>query len=89
MLHSTKRFPLIFYSLLLLCFTKSIGQAYNLPAVINPSPQSQAFTRYGDYPMSDYTGLTDISVPIHTVKIESNPSGSFSQKSFSEFCFNR
>ena len=42
-------------------------QQYNLPTVIKPSPQSQAFTLYGDYPMSDYNGLTDITVPIHTI----------------------
>ncbi|MBS1511069.1 MAG: RHS repeat protein [Bacteroidetes bacterium] len=26
-----------------------------------------AFTRYGDYPMAAYTGLTDITIPLHTV----------------------
>lgn len=68
MLHSTKRFLLTFYALLLLSVTKAVGQeGYNMPTVINPSPQSQAFTRYGDYPMSDYTGLTNITIPLHTV----------------------
>ncbi|OQP46234.1 hypothetical protein A4H97_31215 [Niastella yeongjuensis] len=68
MLHATKRFSLVFYALLLLLVTNATGQpTYNLPPVLKPSPQSQAFTRYGDYPMSDYTGLTDITVPIHTV----------------------
>ncbi|OQP46231.1 hypothetical protein A4H97_31200 [Niastella yeongjuensis] len=68
MLHATRRFQLIFYSLLLLFITNANGQPnYKLPVVLNPSPVSQAFTRYGDYPMSDYTGLTDITIPIHTV----------------------
>ncbi|WP_447642602.1 MULTISPECIES: DUF5977 domain-containing protein [Chitinophagaceae] len=58
-----------FLAALLLCFPKpSVGQSYDLPKVIDPSPQSQAFTRYGDYPMASYTGLTDISVPLHTIK---------------------
>src|SRR4051812_38333961 len=68
MLHSIKRFLLPFYALLLLFVSEAIGQSvYNLPTVVKPSPQSQAFTLYGDYPMSDYNGLTDITVPIHTI----------------------
>ncbi|OQP46232.1 hypothetical protein A4H97_31205 [Niastella yeongjuensis] len=68
MLHSIKRCPLIIYILFLLFINNANGQpAYNLPAVIQPSPQSQAFTRYGDYPMTDYTGLTDITIPLHTI----------------------
>ncbi|RXK82760.1 DUF5977 domain-containing protein [Filimonas effusa] len=53
---------------LTLFFTAAFGQeTYSLPKVINPSPQSMAFTRYGDYPMAAYTGLTDISVPLHNI----------------------
>lgn len=53
---------------LTLLFTEAIGQeTYSLPKVINPSPQSMAFTRYGDYPMAAYTGLTDISIPLHNI----------------------
>lgn len=49
-------------------FNKTICQSnYNLPPVITPSPQSIAFTRYGDYPMANHNGLTDITIPLHTV----------------------
>lgn len=41
--------------------------AYDMPRIISPSPQSQALTRYGDYPMADYAGLTDITIPLHTI----------------------
>ena len=59
----------LFFLLGLSIFSTAVGQSdYVLPNVINPSPQSQALTRYGDYPMADYTGLTDITVPLHTVK---------------------
>ena len=53
---------------LTLLFEKANGQEmYSLPKIINPSPQSMAFTRYGDYPMAAYTGLTDISIPLHNI----------------------
>ena len=53
---------------LTLLFEKANGQEmYSLPKIINPSPQSMAFTRYGDYPMAAHTGLTDISVPLHNI----------------------
>ncbi|OQP46230.1 hypothetical protein A4H97_31195 [Niastella yeongjuensis] len=68
MLNATRRFPFIFYPLLIFAITKAVGQAsYIMPTVIQPSPQSLAFTRYGDYPMSDYAGLTNITIPLHTV----------------------
>lgn len=53
---------------LLLFITEVSGQQnYDLPKVISPSPQSQAMTRYGDYPMADYTGLTNITIPIYNI----------------------
>lgn len=55
--------------LLVLCFGNASGQSvYALPSVVMPSPQSMAFTRYGDYPMAAHNGLTDITVPIHSVE---------------------
>lgn len=61
------RLTVIITFLISLFNTVTAQQPYDLPTVIKPSPQSQAITRYGDYPMSDYTGLTDISIPLHTV----------------------
>jgi hypothetical protein len=56
------------FILLIVFVPKVIGQAtYKMPTVIDPSPQSMAFTRYGDYPMAAYTGLTDITIPIHNI----------------------
>jgi YD repeat-containing protein len=67
MVHPSKQFRLVFLIFILLV-NKMYGQTnVDLPAVVSPSPQSQALTRYGDYPMASYTGLTDITIPIHTV----------------------
>jgi hypothetical protein len=52
---------------LLLFFVKTMAQEAGLPAVVKPSPQSMAFTKYGDYPMTGVNGLTDITIPIHTI----------------------
>lgn len=32
-----------------------------------PSPQSQEFIKYGDYPVGYFTGIPDISIPLHQV----------------------
>jgi len=65
MMNSLKRLcPLLFT----LFFLRAVGQEeYKLPNIISPSPQSEALTRYGDYPMAGYTGLTDITIPIHDI----------------------
>ncbi len=39
-----------------------------LKETIGPSPQSAAFTRYGEYPVSYNTGLVNTNVPLYTVK---------------------
>jgi len=59
----------LLFSMLVFFFNQVKGQgAYSLPNIINPSPQSMAFTKYGDYPMATYAGMTDITIPIHTIK---------------------
>lgn len=60
--------PFLLISAILFLFVRNTtGQTYQLPAVVKPSPQSMAFTRYGDYPMAGCNGLTDITIPIHTI----------------------
>lgn len=39
-----------------------------LPTVVRPSPDVQAMQKYGDIPVSPYTGVPDISIPIYTIK---------------------
>jgi YD repeat-containing protein len=58
---------LLLFCALLLFFGKAMAQEVGLPAVVKPSPQSMAFTRYGDYPMTGCNGLTDITIPVHTI----------------------
>ena len=38
--------------------------------VIPPSPQAQDLVQYGKVPVSLYTGIPDISVPIYTIKLK-------------------
>lgn len=38
-----------------------------LKETIGPSPQSAAFTRYGEYPVNYNTGLVDMKVPLYTI----------------------
>ncbi|HVW96326.1 MAG TPA: DUF5977 domain-containing protein [Mucilaginibacter sp.] len=42
-------------------------QSY-LPTVFPQSPNSQAFVKYGDYPVNLYSGLPDITIPLYTIQ---------------------
>jgi len=49
----------------------SFAQNPSLPApkaIVPPSPNSQAFAKYGNIPVSLYTGTPNISVPIYEIK---------------------
>ena len=39
-----------------------------LPTVIPPSPDAAAMTKHVDIPTNNYTGIPNISIPIHTIK---------------------
>src|ERR1700722_4225224 len=48
--------------------TSATAQGPQLANVTPPSPESQAFQKYGDIPVSAYTGIPNISVPLYTIK---------------------
>lgn len=59
------------YSLIILLnavTTNVIAQGPNLTNFTPASPSAQAFQRYGDIPVSAYTGVANISIPLYTVK---------------------
>lgn len=41
-----------------------------MPQVIPESPKASSILKYGEYPVSLYTGLVDITVPIYTIDIK-------------------
>jgi YD repeat-containing protein len=55
---------LIFFSLHL----KGQTNQYFIPSVFPQSPNTAAFTKFGDYQVSMYTGVPDISIPLYDVK---------------------
>jgi hypothetical protein len=56
-------FCMSFFSIMI---TDEIGQT--LPKVIPPSPATQQFEKYGDYPVGNFTGVPGISIPLYTIK---------------------
>ena len=44
------------------------AQGPQLTTVVPPTPNAAAFQKYGDIPVSAYTGIPDISIPLYTVK---------------------
>src|SRR3954462_15371526 len=39
-----------------------------LAQVVRPSPNVQAMQKYGDIPVSAYTGIANISIPLYTIQ---------------------
>jgi hypothetical protein len=59
--------------IILICFSMgkvfSQGQAnLSTPSVIPPSPNAAAMAKYGDFPVSQYTGTPNISIPLYEIK---------------------
>lgn len=44
------------------------GSRYFVPTPFPASPTSEAFIKYGDYKVSCFTGVPDISIPLYTIK---------------------
>jgi YD repeat-containing protein len=42
----------------------------NMPNVIPPSPNAQQFHKYGDYPVSHFTGVPEINIPIYKIQYD-------------------
>ena len=48
------------------------GQNNNvpLPKIIPKSPEVAGIERYGEYPVSEYTGIPSINIPLYTIKVK-------------------
>lgn len=51
---------------------RSLNDDYrsNLPSYIPSSPTVSSLTTYADYPVSHYTGVPDISIPLYEINID-------------------
>ena len=62
----------LFFSNLLFSQVGSVeGQDINLPKITSPSPDVYNFKEYGEIPVSYYTGIPQISVPIYQITTKS------------------
>lgn len=58
-----------FTTVLLLMLLVSTLKAQEMPTIIPPSPDAAALVKFGDIPVSLYTGVPDISIPLYTIKV--------------------
>lgn len=42
----------------------------DLPGMIPPSPNAQTFSKYGEFPVSHYTGVPNIEISIYTISLK-------------------
>ncbi len=52
-------------TLLLICL---IGNTQELPKIIPPSPEAAALAKFGEIPISYFTGLPNINIPFYTIE---------------------
>ncbi len=48
----------------------SSAQGNFLPEVVPPSPEAAALSRFTEVPVSHYSGLANVSIPIHTISVK-------------------
>ena len=53
---------------LLLTSLSVLSQSPQLIKVVKPSPNAQSLQKYGDIPVSTYTGIPQIEIPIYTIQ---------------------
>ncbi|WP_157811699.1 hypothetical protein [Tenacibaculum sp. SZ-18] len=46
------------------------SQGNFLPEVVPPSPEAAALSRFTEVPVSHYTGMANVSIPIHTISVK-------------------
>jgi hypothetical protein len=42
----------------------------DIPNFVPPSPNAQTFLKYGDFPVSNYTGVPGIDIPVYSIKLK-------------------
>jgi len=47
---------------------QALNGAFEMPKVIPPSPVAAGFAKYGELPVSTYTGTVNVSIPLYTVQ---------------------
>ncbi|AXP80516.1 hypothetical protein CJ739_1427 [Mariniflexile rhizosphaerae] len=57
---------LLFLGFFIICINLSFGQ--ELPQIIPPSPNAASLAQYADVPISHYTGVPNISIPLYEIK---------------------
>jgi len=50
-------------------FSQSTQTLKLLPRLVPPTPEAAAIARFGDYEVSEYTGVPNISIPIYDIKV--------------------
>ncbi|SFZ93392.1 hypothetical protein SAMN05428642_103107 [Flaviramulus basaltis] len=56
------------FSFLSLVLIVNFATSQDLPEIIPPSPTAASLAQFADVPVSEYTGLPNITIPIYTIK---------------------
>ncbi len=60
---------IICFGILSFIIAFKISAQTELPRIVPASPEAKGMAKYGDIPISEYTGVPDISIPLYTIKI--------------------
>jgi hypothetical protein len=66
-----RHFALVLFCLCI-CHFSPYGQSYYVPKkIVASSPEASALEKFVDYPVSQFTGTPNISVPFYTIELSS------------------
>lgn len=60
---------LIFFLYVIVSVYSQTNNGMQAPDIIPKSPEVKGLERYGEYPVSEYTGIPSINIPLHTIKL--------------------
>ncbi|MBO9729532.1 MAG: hypothetical protein J7623_12920 [Chitinophaga sp.] len=64
-----KTFVILYCCLIFPLMLAAQSGSPTLPKLISPSPEAASITKYGIYPVSLFTGLPSISIPVYTINV--------------------
>jgi hypothetical protein len=69
---NAKASAVLCFLILLVCTARAqFANDYSLPAISQPSPNAVSLGQYGDVPVSYYTGIPQICIPLFSIKTQS------------------
>jgi YD repeat-containing protein len=65
-----KKIIIILFYIIGISIYAQTNSGLQAPEIIPKSPEVKGFERYGEFPVSEYTGVPSINIPLHTINLK-------------------